>query len=551
MKKAIKKIPDFVFNVKNERLILIGLPCVSICIAALVLIPILSGFKTGYIENTSTSNVVSTPNIYLQREESATEQIFTSPEVTPETINDNIEEIPIHLYATSTEKDLYIFIRDVNNNPVSGEIFKVIVTYPGGQIGSYNSQADGSCYLINLNAGLYTVSLEKKNGYSDTEPFTCEVYDRISYTFIQDIEEIVEITDESQIIEEVKTNDSEAPQITVAEVINTSENEQSTLFDSNGNVIYTYEWQEDAEGHLLDSNGEPTDVYPYYEEDGKLLWGFRLDGNSTLEEVTLINSDNTPVEGYSIQAIPVTSSNSGGWRNINNIISYVLPDGTLATGLKNIDGRIYYFDVNGRKAQYVGIDVSFYNGTINWSTVKNSGVDFVIIRLGGRGWGTGALYDDSCFYNYINGAKAAGLKVGVYFYSAATNRVEAVQEASIVLDRLNGTHLDMPIYIDMEYSNEYPSGRADRLSRAERVEICTAFCETIKSANYTAGLYCSQSFLSEGIDYSSISNYKIWMASYTEENRLPNTNYRYDTWQISDRGRIPGINGNCDINVIF
>ena len=551
MKKLIKKILDFVFNAKNEKFILIVLPCLTILIAAVILIPIFKVFlneslTAKEIKESSVSAVSST-----ELPPSTPSATVLPAAQTPGEDNSGKEEIKVHLTATSTEKDLYIFIRDENNIPVSGQVFKLSVTYPGGQVGTYDSSTDGSCYLVKLSPGNYTVSLNKCEGYTQADSIDCYVNETISYTYIENIEDIVDVADVSTVINEVKVNESEAPSEQVAEVISTASSSGIVpVYDSNGNPTYTYSWLEDESGHILDSDGNPTDVFPYFEEEGKLLWGFKLDGTSTQEEVKLINDDNSPVDGYSITATPVIKEANSGWYNEGGKVYYLLDNNEKAVGLKSIDGQICYFDYSGAKCSSVGIDVSFYNGTVNWSTVKNSGIDFVIVRLGGRGWGTGALYDDSCFYNYINGAKAAGLKVGVYFYSAATNRVEAVQEASVALDRLSGIALDFPVYIDIEYSGDYPNGRADNLSRAERVEICTAFCETIENAGYKSGIYSSESFLTEGLDYSSISKYNIWMASYTENDKLPSTAYRYDIWQISDRGRVPGINGNCDINII-
>lgn len=105
---------------------------------------------------------------------------------------------------------------------------------------------------------------------------------------------------------------------------------------------------------------------------------------------------------------------------------YYDSQGQKVTGLKKIDGRIYYFDQNGVRAQSVGIDVSFYNKDINWQAVKAQGIDFAIIRLGGRTWRTGELYDDSMTQEYLREARAAGLRIGAYFYSTAVNNVEAV-----------------------------------------------------------------------------------------------------------------------------
>ena len=242
-----------------------------------------------------------------------------------------------------------------------------------------------------------------------------------------------------------------------------------------------------------------------------------------------------------------------GWRESEDgKRTYLDRYGTPLHGLKYIDNNLFYFDENGICAERIGIDVSFYNGTINWRHLKEIGIDFALLRLGGRGWGQGGtLYDDSLFFNYLNGAKAAGLNVGVYFYSAAVNQLEAVQEASLVVQRLRGFSLEMPVYLDIEYSGNYPGGRADTLSMAKRMENIKAFCRTIENAGYSAGIYSSESFFTDELSLDALSRYDIWMASYTENNALPSQKVPYNIWQLTDRGRLPGISGTCDINVMF
>ena len=560
MKKVVMKILRSIFSTKNEKKVLIFLPLLAIVIALCVLIPSVLGLiRAAYADRDSyfissadfqISSVIHTPPMPR-----VTTEVLPTEEPVPSVISEN--QLPLFLTATSGEKDLYIFIRDENGVPVKDNVFSVNVQYPGGQIGTYDSQSDGSCYLINLPAGDYYISLHEKNGFRLPEPISCHVNDTIAYTYIENIDEIVEIKDVSKLSNEIESGTAESPQIAVPEVLPsfTPSSDGIPLLDANGAPVYTYEYSMDADGYLLDTSGNSTGILPYEEEPGKLLWGLKLsDDGMTYVDVPLFGSDNAPLAPFAITATPVMtySGDDGftGWKNDNGKLTYLL-NGVHTEGFKSIDSKLYYFDSSGIKAEKIGIDVSFYNGNINWNAVKNSGVDFVMVRIGGRGWSTGGLYDDSCFYNYLNGARAAGLKVGCYFYSAAVNRVEAVQEASICIDRLNGVNLDMPIFIDMEYSGDYPEGRADTLAGAQRTEIIRAFCETIKNSGYQSGIYTSQSMLSGAIDYSSVQDYTIWMASYTENNQLPSMKARYDIWQFSDRGRIPGISGNVDVNVIF
>ena len=239
------------------------------------------------------------------------------------------------------------------------------------------------------------------------------------------------------------------------------------------------------------------------------------------------------------------------WRVVNGETYYELEDGSHAVGLREIDGELYYFNKLGVKGRAVGIDVSFYDGNIDWRAVKAHGVDFAIIRVGCRGWTSGEIYGDSKTQEYLHGARAAGIPIGVYFYSTAVNRSEAVEEARMTLEAVGGIPLDYPIFIDMEFSGEYPRGRSDRLSPSERVDIAVAFGETVRGAGYEAGVYASQNYFKASIDYRAISGYTIWLASYTRDDKLPNFSKHYDIWQFSDRGRVDGIAADVDMNVIY
>lgn len=198
-----------------------------------------------------------------------------------------------------------------------------------------------------------------------------------------------------------------------------------------------------------------------------------------------------------------------------------------------------------------GIDVSYYQGNIDWKKVKNSGVEFVIIRVGYRGYGSaGTLVEDPKFKTYLDGATKAGLKVGVYFYTQAITTAEAQAEAKFVLDRIKGYSLQMPVYYDIE-SVDYDTGRLDSagLSKAQKTALCTAFCDTIIKSGYSAGVYANYTWLNYYIDGAGLGKkYPIWLAHYTS-----NTNYdqRMDMWQYSGSGTVSGISAYTDVNVWY
>lgn len=194
----------------------------------------------------------------------------------------------------------------------------------------------------------------------------------------------------------------------------------------------------------------------------------------------------------------------------------------------------------------LGIDVSKWNGDIDWDKVKDDGIEFAMIRCGYRGSVTGALVEDPNFMKNIRGAKAAGLKVGIYFFTQATNEIEAVEEASMVVALCDGYEIDYPIVIDTEGAGG--NGRADALDVETRTNICKAFCETIENAGYEAGVYASRSWYNQNLEVSKLDDYRIWLAEYRS---TPLYSGYYDMWQYTSKGSVDGIAGNVDLNISY
>lgn len=237
-----------------------------------------------------------------------------------------------------------------------------------------------------------------------------------------------------------------------------------------------------------------------------------------------------------------------GWQTIDGSTYYFDKNGNKVTGDQVIKGAKYTFGSDGKLSSnsgVLGIDVSKWNGSIDWNAVKNSGVSFVIIRLGYRGSTVGALVDDVNFKTNINGAINAGLKVGVYFFTQAVNEVEAVEEASMVLNRIKGYNISFPVFLDVESSG----GRADSISTETRTAVCRAFCQTIQNSGYKAGIYANKSWFNSKINAPDVSGYKIWLAQYAAAPTYNRT--RYDMWQYSSKGSVPGISGNVDMNISY
>lgn len=203
-----------------------------------------------------------------------------------------------------------------------------------------------------------------------------------------------------------------------------------------------------------------------------------------------------------------------------------------------------------------GIDVSKHNGTVNWKKVKAAGVDFAIIRVGYRGYGSsGSIGFDEKFDENMKNATTAGVDIGVYFYSQSLNEAEAKAEANYVLSKIKPYKLQLPVVFDYEFAG-VSTGRLDSawrnktINKTKMTANCLAFCNTVKAAGYDAMVYASKSFLLDNVDHTAIENagYTVWLAHY-----ITNTNYtgEYVIWQFSSTGKISGIDGSVDCNFMY
>lgn len=212
-----------------------------------------------------------------------------------------------------------------------------------------------------------------------------------------------------------------------------------------------------------------------------------------------------------------------------------------ADGTENMELQ---FDNGSAK---LGIDVSKWNQEINWEAVRNAGIEFAIIRCGYRGASTGALVIDPRYKENIEGAIAAGIPVGVYFFTQARDEVEAVEEASMVIRLIEDYDVDYPVFLDSESAGG--KGRADGMDSDERTKAHKAFLETIQAAGYETGVYASRNWLQDRIDMTQLSDYRIWLAEYAQAPTYDD--YYYHMWQYTSKGSVDGISTNVDLNLCY
>ena len=515
-------------------------------------------------------------------------------------------DVQVKLVMTSVQKDLKIKFTNKKTGKLIANIpFEVEVKSPSGKTSTWTDEdMDGIIYMKNIEGGKYTVTLKpledaKYEKYLMTA--TAEkvnVKEEITY---EKVDVSAEVKNESEI--NVSKEEQNVPQTPVEEVIedtvvwvestktyigdNYKEISKSDIQAPSASVaalrfVRTEQLNPVTEpGSELSSeqNSEATSETPTPTEeptptlspsptptltpspsptitptpapvalktkDGKEV--FIKDGDS-YKAATSLDYSQKDIKFY----VKEQGYKYTGWNTIDGALYYFDANGKAVTGEQVIRGVIYEFDADGKLSNgnsVFGIDVSSHNGSIDWNAVAQSGVEYVIIRCGYRGYGSGVLVEDSRYRTNIKGALNAGLKVGVYFFSQALDEIEAVEEASMVLNAISGYQITFPIFLDVEYSNTSKNGRADGLSVSQRTAVCNAFCKTITNAGYRAGVYANKDWLYNHIDTSQFSSStKIWLAQYA---KTPNYSGRYEMWQYSCTGSISGIKGNVDLNMSY
>jgi len=194
-----------------------------------------------------------------------------------------------------------------------------------------------------------------------------------------------------------------------------------------------------------------------------------------------------------------------------------------------------------------GIDVSKFQGKINWKKVANEDIEFAYMRLGYRGYGSGKIVLDDTFEYNIEKAKAAGLDVGVYFFTEAVNEKEGIEEAEFVLENLKDYKVDLPIVIDVEESASSDSRTKD-LTKEERTDALIAFCERIKEACHEVMIYSNTKSFMVMMDNEKLEDYDKWFAYYKYPLRFP---YKMKMWQYTSSAEVDGIEGGVDVNIMF
>ncbi|RKJ17859.1 hypothetical protein D7X48_20605 [bacterium D16-50] len=238
---------------------------------------------------------------------------------------------------------------------------------------------------------------------------------------------------------------------------------------------------------------------------------------------------------------------SGGKYNFVPINRSLKQSVLVEENLNILETGEYQYLQDGQVISHKGIDVSKHQGVIDWNLVAQDGVEFAFIRVGNRGYGTGKMVEDERFDANIQGASAAGIKVGVYYYSQAITREEVLEEANFVLEKIKPYEISCPVVFDVERVSGEP-GRMNDISVEERTEFTRLFCETIQNAGYRPMIYHNTEMGAMMINLEPLEEYDKWFAAYSDQFYYP---YEYKIWQYSQSGRVQGIKGAVDLNISF
>lgn len=237
----------------------------------------------------------------------------------------------------------------------------------------------------------------------------------------------------------------------------------------------------------------------------------------------------------------------GGGFRFDDYLNGVATHPYSTDNLMVLENGEYEYRENGETVSHKGIDVSSFQKEIDWQAVAQDGIEFAVIRLGLRGYGSGKLVVDEFFDANMQGALEAGLKVGVYFFSQAIDEEEAREEVQFVVDTLAPYNHKCVVAIDVEWIDA--SGvRTAFMTPSQRTDNVIAFCEGIRKEGYIPMIYGNLKSFLVMLDLSRLEHYDKWFAAYNSSMYYP---YMYQIWQYSESGHVEGIEGGVDMNISF
>ena len=421
-------------------------------------------------------------------------------------------------------------------------------------------------YVYDSVSNTVEVTMKSNEEIKDTKPSWTLSEDKLSYTktfgandtYTTDIQDIYGNITTVKI--EVTQIDDKGPVITLEYIYN-ADGTTNVIMHSNEELAQTKpSWTLSEDKLTYTKTFGADDEYATDVEDiyGNVTWvkiriatkSYQYSNTDFIVNVKYLYDSNDKVTVKLISNHPLKDTKSS-WTLSEDKMVYtrVFPNNDIyTTDVEDIYGNklTVTIIVDFFKDTHKGIDVSEYQKFIDWRTVKNSGIDFAIIRVGYRGYGTGRIVEDRFFANNIQEATKVGMDIGFYFYSQAISVEEAVQEAQFTLQLLSKYNVPIkyPIAIDTERTPN-GTGRADVLSKELRTEVVRAFCNEIQKAGYKTMIYANKDWLLNDLNITDL-NYDVWLAHYTNKTDYQ---YPYTIWQYTSTGSVNGIVGNVDMNI--
>ncbi len=267
--------------------------------------------------------------------------------------------------------------------------------------------------------------------------------------------------------------------------------------------------------------------------------------NSTSRNAASSDRLSVSINGGSVSANKFNISPEGAKPEYVSVNALIPKNELIEDNFSVVSGNKLTYSQSGRNVSHFGIDVSKYNGTVSWNSVKKAGVEYALLRVGARGYSSGNIVLDEKFAENLKGCQDNGIDVGVYFFSQAINTNEAIEEASYCVASLSGNRIRYPIIFDSEevLNDSY---RTENLTSAELTNIFKSFAEVVKAYGYTPMFAGTKKQLAKHVDLQNMKEYDIWLLDTGEKTEYP---YRYSIRQYSDKGKVDGITGEVNLDI--
>lgn len=448
------------------------------------------------------------------------------------------EEVPKKLSAVKTEDEVNTATEDMQRSEYAGDV------PPGDTVAFLDSSKE------EITTTRYVESVVDEN-----DPST---YRTVRREEEEQVEEVVptEYTDSSGHVKYACLDDIWYEyKYSSSEIVLDSENEELALMFLNIDGSYDdFETESIVCTEVADENGNPQYKYSVLYRKAVVMAGPPED----VEELTVSKSTTKTVvkTRVVVEKVPVMIEEEvgtrtyiyHGWQTFDGNTYYFDEAGEKLKGSHVIRGIRHVFDSDGVKISRAGIMVSSQNDGIDWGKVRAAGIELVMIRCAYRGFTGGDLILDSKLEEHLSGARAAGMDVGIYLFSQATVKEEAVQEAELAAELAGKYHIDRPVVLSLSYANPSCSGRADGLSAADRTELVRAFESSLRQAGYAFMLCAEKDWMAHCLKMEYLESFPLWLVQYNPEVTYTRP---YEIWQYTSRGIVDGVSGNINLYISY